>query len=109
MCITVHSCVCPNDLQCITHTHTHTQEASTSAVSVFKVTNSTPDSVRSASPPSSLYGGKDNAFVFPRGPDIFTWAVTQQISHDHSYCKPETAGGHMLIERGTVNMKSVPW
>ncbi len=85
------------------------QELSTVSASVFKVSNCTPESYRSVSPSSSVYGAKEGTFVFPRGPDVFTWAVTQQVTHDHDYCKPETLPTTTLIERGTVSMKGVPW
>ena len=85
------------------------QELSTVSASVFKVSNCTPESYRSVSPSSSVYGAKEGTFVFPRGPDVFTWAVTQQITHDHDYCKPESLPTTTLIERGTVGMKSVSW
>ncbi len=77
--------------------------------SVFKVSNCTSESYRSVSPSASVYSGREGVFVFPRGPDVFTWAVTQQISHDHGYCKSNTLPSTAVIERGTVTMKSVPW
>ena len=85
-----------------THTHTHTPQNS-SPTSVFKVYNS------SMGKAAVFPSGDISPFFFHRGPDIFTWAVTQQIAHDHSYCKASDAPQESLIDHGTITMKNIQW
>lgn len=85
-----------------TRVHTHTPQNS-SPTSVFKVYNS--GMGKAAVFPS----GDVSPFFFYRGPDVFTWAVTQQISHDHNYCKASDAPQESLIDHGTITMKNIQW
>ena len=47
--------------------------------------------------------------MFPRGPDVFSWAAYQRITHDHCYSRPESLEQHTPIDHGTVHMKNVHW
>lgn len=79
------------------------QPVNSSPTSVFKVYNS------SMGKAAVFPSGDISPFFFHRGPDIFTWAVTQQIAHDHSYCKASDAPQESLIDHGTITMKNIQW
>ena len=49
------------------------------------------------------------SLVFLKGPDVFSWAAHQRITHDHGYCRPEHVEPHTPIDHGTVHMKNVHW
>lgn len=67
--------------------------------SVFKVYNSSCSEGGTSPPP------------FQKSPDIFTWAATQQVQHDHNYCcEMSTSDTHSTaIDHGTVNITNIKW
>lgn len=70
------------------------QESSTT--SVFKVYNSSCSKTNGDLPAT-------------KGPNIFSWALRQQILHDHTYCRPNSIPPHIAIDHGTVTVKNIQW
>jgi hypothetical protein len=67
-----------------------------SKTSVFKVYNSS----------CSKINGET---AVAKGPSIFSWALRQQILHDHTYCRPSSVPPQIAIDHGTVTIKNIPW
>lgn len=67
-----------------------------STTSVFKVYNSSCSKTNGDLPAT-------------KGPNIFSWALRQQILHDHTYCRPNSIPPHIAIDHGTVTVKNIQW
>lgn len=67
-----------------------------SKTSVFKVYNSSCSKINGDTP-------------VVKGPNIFSWALRQQILHDHTYCRPSSVPPQIAIDHGTVTIKNIPW
>jgi hypothetical protein len=64
--------------------------------SVFKVYNSSCSKLNGETPVA-------------KGPNIFSWALRQQILHDHTYCRPAAIPPHIAIDHGTVTIRNIQW
>jgi hypothetical protein len=69
-----------------------------SPTSVFKVYN------------SSYNDSGLSPIPLQKSPDIFTWASSQQVQHDHNYCCEMSEAMHSTtIDHGTVNITNIKW
>lgn len=55
--------------------------------------------------------GGTSPLPLQKSPDIFTWAATQQVQHDHNYCCEMSTSDTQstAIDHGTVNITNIKW
>ncbi len=92
------------------HLLCHLQSQDLSPTSVFRVYNS-----------SGELGDPTSPYLQHKSPDIFTWASSQQVQHDHGYCQGDSPGLPpsspspsdppliTTIDHGTVVVANIQW